>query len=69
MGESSGVYRVWWEKPEEKRPLGIPRRRREDNIKMDLQEVECEGMDWTGVAHDRDIVVNVVNAVMNLRVP
>jgi hypothetical protein len=69
MGESSGVYRVLVGKPEEKRPLGRPRRRRVHNIKMDLQEVECEGMDWTGVAQDRDIVVNVVNAVMNLRIP
>jgi hypothetical protein len=45
MGESSGVYRVLVGKPEEKRPLWRPRRRREDNIKMDLREVECEGMD------------------------
>ena len=45
MGEGRGVYRVWVGKPEEKTPLGRPRRRREDNIKMDLQEVGCRVMD------------------------
>ena len=49
-GERRGVYRVLVGKPEGKRPLERPRRRREDNIKMDLQEVGCEGMDWIGVA-------------------
>jgi len=46
MGERRGVYRVLVGKPEGKRPLGRPRRRREDNIKIDLQEVRCGGMDW-----------------------
>jgi hypothetical protein len=56
-------------KPVGKRLLGRPRRRREDHIKMDLQEVECEGMDWNGVAQDKDRRRAFVNKVMNLRVP
>jgi hypothetical protein len=56
-------------KPEGKRPLGRPRRRWENNIKMYLQELECEGMDWIGVAQDMDRLRALVNAVMNLRVP
>jgi hypothetical protein len=56
-------------KPEAKRPLGKPRRRWGDNIKMDLQEVGCEGMDWINVAQDGDWWRALVNAVMNLRVP
>ena len=56
-------------KPEEKRQLGIPRRRWEDNIKMDLQEVGCGGMDWIELAQDRDRWRSLVNAAMNLRVP
>ena len=54
MGERRGVYRVLVGKPEGKRPLGRPRCIWEDNIKMDLQEVECGGMDWIEVAQDRD---------------
>jgi hypothetical protein len=56
-------------KPEGKRPLGRPRRRWEDNIKMELQEVGCEGVDWIEQAQDRDRERAVVNAVMNLWVP
>jgi len=55
-------------KPECKRPLGRPRRRWKDNIKMDLQEVGCEGMDWIDLAQDRDRWWALVNAVMDLRV-
>jgi hypothetical protein len=54
LGEGRGVYRVVVGKPEGKRPLGKPRRRWEDNIKMDLQEVGCGGMEWIELAQDRD---------------
>jgi hypothetical protein len=54
-------------KPEEKRPLGRPRRRWEDNIRMDLQEVRCGGMDWIGLAQDGDSWRAIMNAVMSLR--
>ena len=69
MGERSGVYRVIVGKSEGKRPLGRPRRRWEDNIRMDLQEVGCGGMDWIELAQDRDRWRALVNGVMNLRVP
>ena len=59
----------WWGKPEGKRPFGRPKRRGEDNIKMDLQEVGCGGMDWIELAQDRDRWRALVNAVMNPWVP
>jgi hypothetical protein len=63
------VYRVLVRKPEGKRTLGRPRRRWEDNIKMDLQEVGCVGMEWLDLAQDKDRLLARVNAVMNFRVP
>ena len=69
MGEGRGVYRVLVGKPEGKRPLGRPRRRWEDNIKMNLQEVGCGGMDWIQLAQGRDRWRALVKAVMILRVP
>jgi len=54
MGEERGVYRVLLGKPEGRRPLGRPRHRWVDSIKMDLQEVGCGYMDWIGLAQDRD---------------
>jgi hypothetical protein len=68
MGEKRGICRVLVGKPEGKRPLGRPRHRWEDNIKINLQEVRCEGMDWIYLAQDRDGWQTFVNAVMNLRV-
>ena len=69
MGEERGAYRVLVGKPEGKRPLGRPRRRWVNNIRMDLQEVGCGYVDWIGLAHDRDRWRTLVSAVMNLRVP
>jgi hypothetical protein len=68
VGEKRGAYRILVGRPEGRRPLGRPRRRWEDNIKMDLQEVGWD-MDWIDLAQDRDRWRAVVNAVMNLRVP
>ena len=68
-GEGRYVFRVLVGKPEGKRPLGRPRRRWEDNIKMDPQEVGCGDMDWIELAQDKDMWRALVNAVMNLRVP
>ena len=69
MGEESGVYRVLVGKPEGRRPLGRPRHRWVDNIRMDLQEVGCGYVDWIGLAQDRDRWRTLVSVVMNLRVP
>jgi len=69
MGEGRGLYRVLVGKPEGKKPLGRPRRRWEDNIMMDLQEVGCVGMDWIELAQNRDRWREIVATVMNLRVP
>jgi len=65
-GERLGVYRVLVGKTEGKRPLGRARRRWEDNIKMDLEEVGCGGMDWIDLAQDRDSWRALVNVVMKL---
>ena len=69
MGKKRGVYRVLAGKPEGKRPLGRPRRRWEDNNKMDLQEVGCRGMGWIELDQDRGSWRALVSAVMNLRFP
>jgi len=69
MRESRREYKVLVGKPEEKRPLGRPRGRWEDNTTMELQEVGCGGMDWIDLAQDRDRWHALVNAVMNLRIP
>jgi hypothetical protein len=69
MGESTFVYRVLVVKPERKRPVGRPRRRWENNSKMDLQEVGCEVMDWIDLAQDSNSWRALVNMVMNFRVP
>ena len=60
---------LWWGNLKGKRPLGKPRRRWEDNIKMDLHEVGCGDMDWIELAQDREKWRALVTAVMNLRVP
>ena len=69
MGEGRGVHRVLVGKPEGKRPLGKPRRRWEDNIKMDLQEVGGGCRDWMELAQDRDRWRALMGTVRNLRVP
>jgi len=68
IGERRGVYRVLVGRPEGKRPLGRPRRRWKDNVKMDLQEVGCGGMEWIELAQGRDRWRALVNAIMNLRI-
>jgi hypothetical protein len=68
MGEERGVYRILVGKPEGKRPVGRPTCKWEDNIRTGLQELGCGGMEWIGLAQDRDRWRAIVNAVMNLRV-
>jgi len=69
MGEERAAYRVLVGKLEGRRPLGRPRRRWVDNIRIDFQEVGCGYVDWFGLAQDRDRCWTLVSAVMNLRVP
>jgi hypothetical protein len=68
MGEESNVYRVLMGKPEGKRPLGIPRRRWNDGIRMDFREIGWRSVDWIQLARDRDRWQALVNTVMNLRI-
>jgi hypothetical protein len=69
MGEKRNVYRLLVGKPEGKRPLGRPRRRRMDNIKMDLLEIGVSVVDWISLSQDRYRWRALVNSVMNLRIP
>jgi hypothetical protein len=69
MGEKRNVYRLLVGKPEGKRPLGRPRRRWVENIKMNLLEIGWGDVDWTDLAQDRYKWRALVNVVMNLRVP
>jgi hypothetical protein len=68
MGEKRNAYRILVGKPE-RRPLGRPRRRWVDNIKMDLRQIGWDGVDWVDLAQDRDHWRALVNTVMNLRIP
>jgi hypothetical protein len=69
MGEKRNAYRILVGMPEGKRPLGLPRCRWVDNVKMDLRELGWDGMDWIDLAENRDQWRALVNTVMNLRVP
>jgi hypothetical protein len=69
MGEGRGVYRVLVGRPGGKRPLGRPRRRWEDNIKLDFREIGIDGANWIQMAQDRDQWWAFVNTVRNLRFP
>jgi hypothetical protein len=69
MGDKRIAYRIFAGKPEGKRPLGRSRLRRVDNIKIDLREIEWDGMEWIDLVQDRRQWRALVNAIMNLRVP
>jgi hypothetical protein len=69
MGETRNAYKILVGKPERKRPLGRPRRRLVDNIKMNLGEIGWDGMDWINLAQDSEQWRALVNTVMNLRAP
>jgi hypothetical protein len=69
MGEKRNAYRILVRNPERKRPLGRPRRRWMNNIKMDLREMGWGGMDWIDLGQDRDQWRALVNTIMNLQVP
>jgi hypothetical protein len=68
-GEKKNAYRILVRKPDGKRPLGRPKRRWVDNIKMDLTEIGWDGVHWIDIAQDRDQWRGLVNTVLNLRVP
>jgi hypothetical protein len=69
MGRSGMHIGYWWESQTEKRPLGRPRHRWVDNIKMDLRQIGWDGMDWIDLAHNRDQWRALVNMVMNVQDP
>jgi hypothetical protein len=69
MGEKRNAYRLLVGNPEGRRPLGRPRRRSVENMKIDLLEIGWGGVDWVGLAQDRDKWGDLVNVVMNVRVP
>jgi hypothetical protein len=69
MGEKRNAYRIFVGKPEEYRPLGRPRHRWVNNIKMGLTQIGWDGMDWIDLSQDRDQWRALMNTVMNLRVP
>jgi hypothetical protein len=69
IGEERGAYRILVGRPKGRRPLGRPRRRWKDHIKMGIREVGCGSMNWIDLAQNRDRWPALVNAVMNLRVP
>jgi hypothetical protein len=69
MGKKRNAYRILVGKLEERRPVGRPRRRWVDNIKIDLREIERDGIDWIDLAENRNQWRALVNTVMNLRVP
>jgi hypothetical protein len=69
MGEKRNAYTILMGKPERKRPLGTPRRRWVDNIKMDVRDIGWDSMDWIDLTQDRDQWRDLVNMVINLQVP